>query len=121
MMAVALGPAVTYLMENFPQLMAPLARKGDHMKIRTLIAGAAVMFLCGGLGVCVAQEAAPAAAPAASAPAPESAPEPAAKPTHHGKHHHGHHHWHHHGHYHGKQHGQQEFTEQELQSASPSK
>jgi len=125
MMAAALGSAVTYLMENFPQLMAPQARKGDHMKVRTLIAGAAVMLLCGGLGVCVAQEAPPAAPPAASAPAPEAAtpaaaPEaaPAAKPKHHGKHHH---YRHHHGHYHGKQHGQQEFTEQELQAASPSK
>jgi len=120
MMAAALGSAVTYLMKNFPQLMAPQARKGDHMKVRTLIAGAAVMLLCGGLGVCVAQEAPPAAPPAASAPAPEAAPAaapetaPAAKPKHHGKHHH-------HRHHHGKQHGQQEFTEQELQAASPSK
>jgi len=117
--AAAVGPAVTCLMENFPQLMAPQARKGDHMKIRTLIAGAAVMLLCGGLGVCVAQEtppAAPAAAPAASAPAPESAPKATSK--HHGKHHH---HRHHHGKHQGKHQGQQEFTEQELQAQTPSK
>jgi hypothetical protein len=82
------------------------------MKVRTLIAGAAVMFLCGGLGVCVAQDA---PAPAASAAAPAS--EPAGKPQHHhGKHHHRHHQGKHHG-----QHGQQEFTEQELQAQTPSK
>jgi hypothetical protein len=110
-------------MENFPQLMAPRARKGDHMKIRTLIAGAAVMLLCGGFGVCVAQEApsapapAPAAAPeAAPAPAPEAAPASAAKPKHYGKHHHRHHHGKYHGaKYHG---GQKEFSEQELQQMS---
>jgi len=87
------------------------------MKIRTLIAGAAVMLLCGGLGVCVAQEApsapAPAAAPeAAPAAAPEAAPASAAKPKHYRKHHHRHHHA---GKYHG---GQKEFSEQELQQMS---
>ena len=80
------------------------------MKVRTLIAGAAVVFLCGGFGVCVAQEAPPAAS--AAAPASEPAGKPCAiwqaSPRHHqGKHH--------------AQHGQQEFTEQELQAQTPSK
>jgi hypothetical protein len=90
------------------------------MKVRTLIAGAALMLMCGGLGVCVAQEAPKPAAPAAAAPepapsAPEpaaSAPEPAAKPKHHRRHH---------RHHHGKMHAQQEFSEQELQAQAPSK
>jgi hypothetical protein len=51
------------------------------MKVRTLIAGAAVMLLCGGLGVCVAEEA-PTPAPLAT---PEAAPSSA--PKHHRKHH----------------------------------
>lgn len=78
------------------------------MKIRTLIAGAAVMLLCSGVGVCIAQEASPAATPAA----PSSAPAPKAK-HHRMRHHH-----------HVKQHAQKEFTEQELQqfqSNPPSK
>lgn len=83
------------------------------MNFRNLIAGAAVVLLCGGVGVCVAQEApsaAPPAAPeAASSPAPASAP--AAKPKHHAKHH-----ARHHGHHRrGKQSAQKEFTEQQLQ------
>lgn len=82
------------------------------MNFRNLIAGAAVVLLCGGVGVCVAQEApaAPAAAPeAASSPAPASAP--AAKSKHHAKHH-----ARHHGHHRrGKQSAQKEFTEQQLQ------
>jgi hypothetical protein len=78
------------------------------MKVRTLIAGAAVMLLCGGLGVCVAQEATP-AAPAAEKAAPSSAAAPKAKHHRMRRHHH------------GKQHAQKEYTEQELQqmSASP--
>jgi hypothetical protein len=71
------------------------------MKVTTLIASAAVVLLCGGLGVCVAQE-----APAPSPPvAPEAAPSPAPapKPKHHRKHHH------------GKHHAAREYTEQELQ------
>jgi hypothetical protein len=71
------------------------------MKVRTLIAGAAVMLLCGGLGVCVAEEA-PTPAPLAT---PEAAPSsaPAPKPKHHRKHHR------------GKHHAAREFSEQELQ------
>jgi hypothetical protein len=69
------------------------------MKVRTLIAGATVVLLCGGLGVCVAAEGT-APAPAATS---EAAPPPAAKPRHHRRHHHAMHH------------GQKEFTEQELQ------
>ena len=45
------------------------------MKVKTLIAGTAVVLLLGGLGVCVAQEA---PAPASSV-APEAAPSPAAE------------------------------------------
>jgi hypothetical protein len=67
------------------------------MKVRTIIAGAAIMLLCGGLGVCVAEE-----APAPSA-TPQAAPAAAAKPKHHRKYHH------------GKHHAQREFSEQELQ------
>ncbi len=78
------------------------------MNFRTLIAGAAVVLLCGGVGVCVAQEA-PASPPAASAPAPASAP--SAKPKHHARHHAKHHA----RHRHGKQSAQKEFTEQQLQ------
>ncbi len=82
------------------------------MKIRTLIAGAAVVLLCGGTGICLAQGA---PAPAASA-APEAAPSPAAsaptsKPKHHAVRHHRRHH--------AKGHGQKEFTEQELQQMQP--
>ena len=69
------------------------------MKVRTLIAGAAVMLLCGGIGVAIAADAPPAAA------APKGAPSSASK----SKHHHMHHHR---G---GKSHGQKEFTEQQLQ------
>jgi hypothetical protein len=67
------------------------------MKVRTLIAGAAVMLLCGGLGVCVAEEAA--------TPAPLATPEaaPSSAPQHHRKHHH------------AKHHAAREFSEQELQ------
>jgi hypothetical protein len=93
------------------------------MKVRTLIAGAAVVLLCGGFGVCVAQEAPkpPAAAAPEAAPssAPEAAPSSASAPKHHRKHHHRHH-----GHRHGKQHGAQEFSEQqlqEMQGQTPSK
>jgi len=76
------------------------------MKVRTLIAGAAVMLLCGGLGVCVAQE--------ASTPAPLATPKaaPSSAPKHHRKHHH------------AKHHAAKEFSEQELQenmAHSPSK
>jgi hypothetical protein len=76
------------------------------MKVRTLIAGAAVMLLCGGLGVCIAEEAPPAAPPVA----PSSAPAP--KPKHHRTHHH------------GKHHAAREFSErqlQEMQAHPPSK
>lgn len=91
------------------------------MKVRTLIAGAAIVFLCGGLGVCVAQEApapaspaAPEAAPSPASPSvPESASMPASKHKHHTKHHRRHHH--------GKRRAEREFTEQELQAQSPSK
>ncbi len=85
------------------------------MKVRTLIAGAAVVFLCGGLGVCVAQEApapaSPVAPEAAASPAPPSVP--ASKPKHHTNHHRRHHH--------GKRPAAREFSEQELQAQSPSK
>ena len=71
------------------------------MKVRTLIISAAVVLLCGGLGV--AQEApSPAASPAA-AKAPSSS-EHVSK--HHAKHH---------RRRHGKHYGQKEFTEQQLQ------
>ena len=76
------------------------------MKVRTLIAGGAVVVLCGGLGVCIAQEA-PAPAPSV---APSHAPEAtlATKPKHHRKHHQVKHHQ-------VKHHAQKEFSEQELQ------
>lgn len=80
------------------------------MKVRTLIAGAAVMLLCGGLGVCIAEEAPQAAPPVAPKVAPSAAPAP--KPKHHRKHHH------------GKHHAAREFSEQqlqELQAHPPSK
>jgi hypothetical protein len=84
--------------------------KGGYMKIRTLIAGAAVVFLCGGTGICLAQGAASPGAPeAAPSPAPASAP--ASKPKHHAVHHHRRHL--------AKHHGQKEFTEQELQQMQP--
>ena len=67
------------------------------MKVRTLIAGAAVVLLCGGVGICIAEE-----APAPSA-APKAAHSSAPKPKHHRKSHH------------GKHHGQEEFSEQQLQ------
>ena len=70
------------------------------MKVRTIIAGTAVMLLCGWLGVCVAEE--------APEPAPPVAPSSAPAPKHHRKHHHRHHH--------GKHHVEREFTEQELQN-----
>ena len=76
------------------------------MKLRTLIASAAVVFLCGGTGVCVASwgsPATPGAHEAASSPAPESAE----KPEHHARQHRRRHH--------GKHHAQKEFTEQQLQ------
>ena len=78
------------------------------MKVRTLIAGAAVMLLCGGLGVCVAEEAST-PVPLAT---PEAAPSSAPAPKHHRKHHH------------AKHHAAKEFSEQELQeymAHSPSK
>ena len=71
------------------------------MKVRTLIAGATVMLLCG-LGVCVAAEA------TTPAPAASSEAAPAAKPKHHRKHHQVKHHQ-------VKHHAQKEFSEQELQ------
>jgi hypothetical protein len=80
------------------------------MKFRTLIAGAAVVLLCSGVGVCVAEEAG--TPPVAPSPAAEATP--AAKPKHHAKHHRRHHHGKHHG-------ATKEFTEQELQAQSPSK
>jgi hypothetical protein len=67
------------------------------MKLGTLIAGTAVVLFCGGLGVCVAQE----------APAPSAAPKVAPAAKHHPKHNHRHHH--------GKSHETKEFTEQQLQ------
>jgi hypothetical protein len=83
------------------------------MKIRTLIAGAAVVLLCGGTGICVAQEAPAPAAPAAPEAAPSHAPEsaPASKPMHHAAHHYRRHL--------AKHHRQKEFTEQELQQMQP--
>jgi hypothetical protein len=67
------------------------------MKVRILIAGAAVVLLCGGVGICTAED----------APAPSAAPKvthsSAPKRKHHRKTHHGNHH------------AQEEFSEQQLQ------
>ena len=69
------------------------------MKIRILIAGAAVMLLCGGLGVGVAEEADPRRRHRLP-PCVRSHPP---KPKHHREHHH------------GKHHAAREFSEQQLQ------
>jgi hypothetical protein len=99
------GSRYTYLMKNFPT-GAPERVKEVTMKARALIASAAVVFLCGGFGVCFAAEGSTPETPAASAPspAPESAPAPAPKAKHHRMHRR-----------HGKHHAQKEYTEQELQ------
>ena len=79
------------------------------MKLKTIIAGAVIILLYGGLTVCFAQEApkaAPSVAPEASV-TPEAAPAP--KPQHRRKHRH------------RKHHAEKEFTEQQLQAMPPSK
>ncbi len=76
------------------------------MKVRILIAGAAVMLLCGGFGIGIAEEAPPVAPKVAPASAPNHPPK------------------HHHRHHHGKHHAAKEFSEQQLQEMeahSPSK
>lgn len=106
--AAAVGPAVNCSMENSTQSLAPLsAAKEITMKVRTLIAGAAVVLLCGAVGVSLAED-----APAAKAPSAEASP--ASSSTSAMKHHH-HKRRSHHA---RKGHGQKEFTEQQLQEMS---